>query len=294
VIALDPYNYFLHGNFISDTVKLRVINRNPKSMPRGNTLWKFIDFERHPRKNIIIGDSRAFDLDVSLIKKMTGRDYYNFGVPGGNYNSIIETFWYTAGISKPEKVYIQVSFHTYSKSSDYNLVADARKVYNSPYLFFTRGYFFQEAMLGACYSVCRIPEPGKEKLPFNESAWQQMLIKQVDSPLSVMSSPDEYYTELKKISDYCKTNDIELQFIIFPDQQDFHDLVKKHSLTDEYMNYKKDINSLGKTYDFDTPESDFTGDRRNYRDVYHLNTDLIDSCILPAVWHKKADMATGP
>jgi hypothetical protein len=286
VITIDPYNYFFRKNFITDKIKVHVINRNPKAMPRGNTLWKYIDFKRHPCKNIIIGDSRAYDLNVSVIKKITGQEYFNFGVPGGNYNSIFETFWYITSVIKPEKIYIQVSFHTYSKSSDYNLVADAKTVIAEPYLFFTRGYFFQEAILDVYYTFTGIPDRDMKKEAFNESRWNETLMKQGDNSLLKMVYPPDYYVELKKISAYCKNQNIELAFIIFPDQQDFHDLVLKHSLTNEYIQYKNDINSLGKLYDFDKPDSNLSRNRNNYRDIFHLNLDLINSDIIPVIWNE--------
>ncbi len=286
VLAIDPYNYFFKRNFISNKTKIEVINRNPKSMPRGNTLWKYIDFKRHPCKNIIIGDSRAFDLNVNLIEKISGKEYFNFGVPGGNYKSIFETFGFITSVTKPERVYIQVSFHTYSRSSDYDLMADAQEVYRNPWLFFSRGYFFEEAILDAYYSLTGYPDPGSITMPFNEEVWNQILLKQGDNSLKKMIYPPDYYNELKKISAYCKSHNIELAFIIFPDQKDFHDLILKRSLGKEYRQYKKDIHSLGTVYDFDYPESILARSRGNYRDIFHLNPDLIDSYIIPGIWGK--------
>jgi hypothetical protein len=283
VMIIDPYNYFFSKNFVPDPIKFRVVNRSAESMPRGNTLWKRIDFEHHPEKNILIGDSRAYDLNTDSIRKISGIDFYNFGVPGGNYNSVIETFWYVNSLVKPERVYIQVGFHNYSASADYNLMADAKKVCRKPYLFFSRFYFFEEAILDVYYALFRKNAPVRED-KFDLTNWNKVLNNQGKSSLDGMKYPAKFYSELQKISEYCKQNNIELAFIIFPDQQDFHDLIVQDSLVAMYKRYKEDIHSLGKVYDFDDVNSPIIKDRSNYRDIFHLNHSLIYKDIIPGIW----------
>jgi hypothetical protein len=283
VVIIDPYNYFHDHSFVPDQAKIRVINRSAESMPRGNTLWKRIDFKRHPSKNIIIGDSRAFDLNVDTIKKISNIGFYNFGVPGGNYKSIIETFWYVTGIVKPERVYIQVGFHNYSESSAYNLMEDAGKVCKKPYFFFSRFYFFEESFLDVYYSFKgKTASPGEDK--FDLQTWNTILKNQGDNSLISMKYPAAYYAELQKIAAYCKENNIELAFIIFPDQQDFHNLITEHALGNMYDKYKEDIHSLGKVYDFDDTSSAIIKKRSNYRDIYHLRHDIIYNTIIRRIW----------
>jgi hypothetical protein len=283
VLIIDPYNYFFSHNFISNAVKFHIINRSAESMPRGNTLWKTIDYKRHPLLNVIIGDSRAYDLDVDKIRNLTGVEFYNFGVPGGNYNSIIETFWYINERNKPERVFIQVGFHNYSASCSYNLMSDARKVCRRPYLFFSRFYFLEESVLDVFYAITKRPLVSMEQ-KFDLATWNGILVNQGESALESMEYPEKYYEELKKISGYCRANNIELNFIIFPDQQDFHDLVKQHSLMDRYAKFKTDMHSLGRVYDFDEFNSELSKKRSNYRDIFHLQHYLIDSCIVENVF----------
>jgi hypothetical protein len=283
VLSIDPYNYFFSHNFISDKVKFHIINRSAESMPRGNTLWKTIDYKRHPLRNVLIGDSRAYDLNVDKIRNLTGVEFYNFGVPGGNYNSIIETFWYINEIDKPERVFIQVGFHNYSAGCSYNLMSDARKVCRRPYLFFSRFYFLKESVLDIFYTITKKPLDSVEQ-KFDLKTWNGILVNQGESALKSMEYPEKYYGELKKISDYCRTNKIELNFIIFPDQQDFHDLITKHSLTEMYKKFKTDINTLGRVYDFDEFNSELSQKRSNYRDIFHLQHYLIDTYILESVF----------
>jgi hypothetical protein len=287
VLIIDPYNYFFKGNFIPDAVKFQVVNRSAESMPRGNTLWKSIDFERHPSSNILIGDSRAYSMNVDTIKKISDLDFYNFGVPGGNYKSIIETFWYVTSIVRPERVYLQVAFHNYSATSSYNLMADAQKVRNRGFLFFSRFYFFKESLLDVYYTLRgkSTDQGGDQK--FNAQNWNNILENQGKSSLVSMKYPANYYQDLQKISTYCKDNGIELVFIIFPDHQDFHNLITDLSLEAAYQQYKKDIYSLGKVYDYDYPNSALMKDRSNYVDIFHLKRSLTNRYIIRDIWGNK-------
>jgi hypothetical protein len=287
VVTIDPYNYFFPKNFIPNEVKFKVVNRSAESMPRGNTLWKAIDFERHPVKNVLIGDSRAFSMNVDSIKKISNLDFYNFGVPGGNYNSIVETFWYITKIVKPERIYIQVAFHNYSSSSNYNLMTDALKVKKRFYLFFSRFYFLKESILDVYYAIAGKSVTKSSDQAFDQLNWNKILENQGRNSLVSMKDPENYYQQLQKISQYCKTNNIELVFIIFPDHQDFHNLITELSMQEFYQKYKKDIYSLGKVYDYDHAGSEIMKDRSNYVDVFHLKRNLTSKYIIRDIWGAK-------
>lgn len=284
VIIIDPYNYFFAKNFIPDKIKFQVINRSAESMPRGNTLWKSIDFKRHPSKNILIGDSRAYSMNCDSIKKISDLDIFNFGVPGGNYNSIIATFWYVTKIINPERVYIQVAFHDYSSTASYDLMSDAQKVKKQPYLFFSRFYFLKEAFLDIYYALRGQSADPASPQAFNQQNWNKILENQGKHSLVSMKYPEKYYEELKKISRYCKEKNIELAFIIFPDQQDFHNLIAELSMEASYQKYKKDIYSLGKVYDYDHANSDINTNKANYIDIFHLKRSLTCKYIIRDIW----------
>jgi hypothetical protein len=133
------------------------------------------------------------------------------------------------------------------------------------------------------YTITKKPLDSVEQ-KFDLKTWNGILVNQGESALKSMEYPEKYYGELKKISDYCRTNKIELNFIIFPDQQDFHDLITKHSLTEMYKKFKTDINTLGRVYDFDEFNSELSQKRSNYRDIFHLQHYLIDTYILESVF----------
>jgi hypothetical protein len=107
-----------------------------------------------------------------------------------------------------------------------------------------------------------------------------------------MTYPSQYFSELKKIAAYCRENNIELGFIIFPDHSDFHDLIAELQMQDAYERYKRDIYSLGKVYDYDSAMSPIATDISNYVDIFHLKRALTCKYIIRDIWGQK-NITTG-
>jgi hypothetical protein len=291
-IVIDPYNYFFESNFIDNQYKILSINRSVKSMPRGNMLWKIIDFKRHPEKNIIIGDSRSFGIDERKIENITGEKYYNFSVPGGNYNSLFKTFWYVNQYTQPEKVYLQVGFHNYNLTRDNDLFAQAQKANMNPLHFEVELKYTCDAFYTLLYKLTdkQPVEFSLDKEAF-EKNWNIVLKKQVRMALNHYIYPEEYKAELQKIARYCKSNNIELYFIIFPSHEDFHKIIEEKKLEKEYATFLNDINGLGKTYNFEHT-NDLTTNKSNYQDVYHLRKDILNKIIITDIWGNKQHYST--
>ena len=211
-ILIDPYNYFSQSNFIDNQYKITSINRSVKSMPRGNMLWKIIEYKRHPAENVIIGDSRAFDIDTRIIDSITGEEYYNLAVPGGNYNSLVESFWYvTDNNSDLKKVYLQVGFHNYNLSRDNNLFKEANQVRKNPiYFIFEFKYTCDAYYTLQHYLTKKKPNHFSLTGKAFQKNWNTVLKQQVRMPISNYTYPEDYKKELQKISKYCKKNNIEL------------------------------------------------------------------------------------
>ncbi len=292
IIIIDPFNYFFHSNFIDNKYKLLSINRSVESMPRGNMLYKIIEYQRNPVKNIIIGDSRAFGVDENIIQKTTGEKYFNFAVPGGNYNSLNETFWFVTEQTKPEKIYLQVGFHNYNLKRDNNLFRQALTVKKNPLHFFFELKYTCDAFYSLLYQVT-----DKDPVTFSldgaafEKNWNTVLQQQVRGAINHYVYPKEYKKELDKISAYCKDNEIELYFIIFPSHSDFYKIIEEENLNMEYQTFLKDILSLGKTYNFEQVNR-LTSEKDNYQDVYHLKKEILNDVIISDIWGGKQRYST--
>ena len=98
ILLIDPYNYFNISRFTSKEKKGITNSLN-------YCFWKAIEFKNNPSQNIIIGDSRADNIDVDRIYRLTGESYFNFGYGGGSLPEMIKTFWYSVKITKLKRVY---------------------------------------------------------------------------------------------------------------------------------------------------------------------------------------------
>jgi hypothetical protein len=70
-------------------------------------LLKMIDFSHHPGPDILLGDSRMNNLDVTAVRRLSKRNYYNLAYGGAALDEVIDSFWFAATTSAPlHNVYI--------------------------------------------------------------------------------------------------------------------------------------------------------------------------------------------
>lgn len=84
--------------------------------------------------------------------------------------------------------------------------------------------------------------------------------------------PAALFEELQKISQYCKAKQINLVFIILPTHQDLRAKVRSFGLESAEKQFRTDMMTLGKVYDFDY-SNDLTTKRENFKDPYHLSDE---------------------
>ena len=75
-----------------------------------------------------------------------------------------------------------------------------------------------------------IGEPPMSK----EEFWTHQINVATPDLLKKYERPNEFYKKLKKITEYCKKNSINLVFIIFPEHKDLYNKIK-------YLGFKKTI-----------------------------------------------------
>lgn len=286
ILVVDPYNFFGVFHVISDKDKFTVIQRTDESSPRGNILWKTVSFRRNPVANVIIGDSQGKDIDVDLIREITGETYFNFCFPGASFNTIFETFWFTTRYTKLEKVYFQVAFMNYNAEREYDLFHFAQDYFDKPYYYFTTKEIFFDALANVAWATTRDPRIVSRSYEFLPPDRMEELARfRLDLFFSEYKYPETYISEFMKIKRYCEENNIEMSFIIFPVYEGVDRHLGKTGLTDEMLRFKSDIKGLGKTIDLDQwPE--FKSNRGNFIDYFHPNQTMIDS-LVRKVWTKR-------
>ena len=97
--------------------------------------------------------------------------------------------------------------------------------------------------------------------------------------------PKYYKEELTKICNYCAQNHIKLVFFIPPTHTDLQNRIKDFGLEKEAIQFKKDLEALGKVHDFDYP-SHLTQQKSNFLDPFHFN-DEISKIISDSIFTKK-------
>jgi hypothetical protein len=302
IILLDPFNYFYLVSVIHNRRKIETFYRDPQLSMLGTMLWKLSEYDRSRCENIILGDSRAKEINSDTLKKMTGQEFYNFGTPGGDCGTYTSLFWYCCERVKLRNVYIGVSFHNYGVSWRRDLFAEATFIRTKVYPFFTSPLLIRQAGWIAKIALKRkkvswayndkmgtqIPQGRNSfitRSPAMQKAWDLKVIEQTNT-FRLYKYPDDYYQGLKKISAYCLHHGINLVFIILPNYNEVNELAIGANLEGEMERFKSDIRSLGETYDFDYP-NEITCNKDYYYDIQHFNWVVYD-IICREVWkHEK-------
>jgi hypothetical protein len=263
-------------HIISKSDKEALIRRNDESNPRGNMLYKSLRINRESPKTILLGDSQGTHIDMKLVEESCGEKVFNYCVPGANFETLFNMFWFAAENSKPEKIYFQVGFMNYNTVRQYNIFNFAQNYFDKPYLYFITKENFIDSYMNIWYQITKDP-----KIIENSYLFQSIedMDKLAESRLEMFfkdySYPKEYYDELSRISLYCKENNIELTFLIFPVYKGVDDYLIRTELMGMKQRFIKDINSLGKTLDLDVPEN-FKYTRECFIDYFHLRQPYLD------------------
>jgi hypothetical protein len=285
MFLIDPYNLFNVSGIIGDNIKLKMINRSNESSPRGNILWKLIEYKHKPCSNLIIGDSHAFSINDKLVKEISGNKFYNFGIPGADTETKFNIFWFAVSQASLNHVIIQLSFLNWETNDDGNLYRFAKENIQKPYL-----CLFNSAVLGDSYQnikyvITHKYEPNKyiSKFPITID-----LNKEFNSSLKRLYNnykySDKNTNELKKIVNYCKKNNVIIEFVLFPLHQKYYDYLLKNDLMQFHIKFIADISQLGKTYNFSNNRT-LNSNEKNFVDYYHPNQHITDS-LTYLIWGK--------
>lgn len=286
IFIVDPYNFINLSHIIEDTSKIKVYKRSDAVSPRGTILWKAVKFKRKPVKNIIIGDSQGTGISEEQLNGLTGEDYFNFCVPGSSYNTMFDCFWYCLDNVTPENVYFQIGFMNFNANRPYNLFHFAQDYFDKPYTYFTNKDIMFDSFYNLFYSITKKESlVNKSKEYFEMQKQDQFSENALNMFFRNYQYPDEYIVELRKISEYCLENEINLNFMMLPVYYKVNDYLKTHNLKDEESRFRDDIKAIGNTFDF-TYDEDISKERNNFYDYFHSKDDIV-SLIVSEIWKKE-------
>lgn len=264
ITVIDPYNFLNISPVVPENIKFEVARQfNP-------CFWKLNKFEQSPNPFVLIGDSRMAPFEPEIIKEISGKDYANLGYGGATVKEIIETFWIVSKQINLKEVYISVNLDKYNDYEITNRVEfykTARE--NSAIYFVNRGvwesayYNLRMLLLDEKFSV-GVPAMTKDEF------WNEEIVIQ-RKYYDKYAEPKNYRKELAKIAEYCRKNNIKLEFIIFPTHVDAQKIIVDANSSEWADSMRRDLIQWGKVYDFDWT-NDLTKDKENFDDLVHINS----------------------
>jgi hypothetical protein len=274
VIFIDPYDYFGESHWVPEDIKLNT------SYAINTQLWKIIDFKNHPCSRIILGDSRADKIVTDDVKNLTGKDYYNLAFPGGTLIDIIEAFWYADRITHLKEVYIGINFNLYNDYERNDRMLVASRISKN-----FMAYAFSKTTVTTMFQNVKYKyNPNQKKIGAPDMSFDEFWNYQINVIgkrfYEKYRYPQEYFEDLHKISEYCKSRGIKLVFFVPPNHIEWQKRVADFHLEKEHDIFIRDLSGLGTLINMDV-ENDFTSEKKNFRDPLH---PLYDSMIIHSLW----------
>ncbi len=275
IVFVDPYNFLRTTSAVPDSIKAPIANDfNP-------AFWKLAKFNRQPTENILLGDSRMAPIDAETVKQVSGVEYANLGYGGASVREAIETFWLVSKKTKLKKVYLGINPEKFNDYEITNRVEFYKNATENPGLYFINRAVWEAAWY-QIYQYSTGEKVDVAKVEATKDEFWQIDLDATKKYYDKFAEPKKYREELMKISDYCKANNIELSFIIFPTHTDAQKLLKESSVAAHNQKMREDLSALGKVYDFDW-ENDLTSNRENFTDPVHINKE-IQTVVIKEIW----------
>jgi hypothetical protein len=273
VYLIDPFGLFSPHSIEHDRVRFESASRV------NHVLLGIVSFSKHPTPNILLGDSQMNRFKAGEIEAITHEPYSNLSYGGGTVAESIATFWYAARTVKLQKVYLGLSFYSFTDNLR-NRVDAAVRIVNDPLLYFASGDVLEAAWddISAQFLHHRVSYgPGVDAAAF----WQQQLAE-LSRRKQTYSVSERTLTELRSIVSYCRAHGIEIFFLIPPEHEDVRTRIEALGMRTQYAAFKSTVAQLGPTYDCDVA-SDITRDAANFQDPFHT-TVTVGSEMTRSIW----------
>jgi len=276
VILVDPFDYFGKTKLVSPETKEAISSR------LNYALWKILRFRDDPIPNILLGDSRIANIDAQAVGKVTGERYFNFGYGAGTLAEAISTFRWVSQRMKLRRVFIGINLEVYSQSNVRDRVGGAIATVTDPVLYLTNRNCFEALwriiLAPSNPSLREVERPNVDR----EQFWRHEIIETGTRYFSNYRTPGIYRDELRRISEYCLANKIELVFVVLPTHSDIQELTKQYHLEPANQQFIDDLRHFGETFDFNF-ENRWTVDKSRFRDPFHAGDEFCDK-IISVVW----------
>jgi hypothetical protein len=285
ITLIDPFAYFTRFPSI---VPVQVKQGQAKQL--NYILWNLNDFRYHPASCVLLGDSRMRLFSTNAIQARSGEACANLAYGGGNLAEAISTFWYATGRVQLRAVYFGVNLELYNQSNSRDRVQGTVAILQNPLLYFTN-----RDVAAAAWTVARDRSAGAggsvETPPMSREAfWQYQLTEAGTRYYAHYVYPAAFFAHLSEIAEHCRRHDVKLTFIVMPTHTDLQRLLDRYRLRAAEQRFLGDLAGIGSVLDFNV-ENEYTSDRSNFGDPFHMKASVIERVYLPRIW-KPADDAS--
>ncbi len=277
VVLVDPFNYFNLSPLFPDRVKK--IN----AMPLNRLMYNMFEEARHPCENLVIGDSRSYELRIADIERVSGEKYFHLSSSAMKLNESV-SLYYIAYRNKPlKKVYFTINYNMFNQFSYADRVTSVSSILANPLL-----YIFDRSVAQASYLVVRgylQGAPALDSTPpmTREDFWELNIRVKANDYYGKYKYPTELYRSMEGMVEHARSHGVQIVFIIIPHHVEMQQRVEDYGLTVQMIRFKRDLYRLGvPVIDYDYP-NDITSRQENFNDPIHYNEE-VGKLIVREVW----------
>lgn len=269
VFMIDPFDYFNH-KIVSNHFKKDAKNLN-------TLLDRTLSYVNEPCRNIILGDSRANNLNLEMISTYTKQDWKKLNNNAAKLNEIIDLFYLAHESHGLNHVIIALNFNMFNQYGYMDRISGVKKLIDQPMMylynkdvaeasFYTiKSFFYQNENQG---------KPKKSKDEF----WRWNIETKATHWYKKYKYPKDIAKRLVELDQFALKNGIKINFIITPHHIEFRNRLEFFGLSDEEKTFRDFMKSLNaEVIDFDY-KNDMTMNKDNFNDPIHYN-DSIGSII---------------
>lgn len=280
--VVDPYGYFRDSG---DEEKRIIVSHIDFGY-----LQHTVDYKRYPKPNVILGSSRSYMIKPNHIPE---GGWIQLSMGGANVQDYLQAFWYATQFGKVKRVLVATDLCDYLISMGasvgrYNSILD---LINNPQSYFTSLYVMETT-----YKYLMTKYVWKEEVYAyhrNDSSFFYSALENARADCIVKMQDKEKYRNdfheitalFRELKTYCDERDIEIVAITPIIYSGLYDIYMENA-RDAYEIVMKDlVDVFGKVIDFGYP-NDFTCNRENFSDPYHIS---VDSVYINSLWGKGSD-----
>lgn len=267
IAVIDPFNLLPSTVLVPVASKMKAFNCDAALKPFGHALWKMNEFRRRPCPQVVFGDSRANDFDYAHMSRLAGSRVFNFGIPGGDYHSLTDTFFFAASQTRLERVVVCISPHTCQDSINRHLCEAPRAVLRNPLRYFTD----KRVRVTAWYAL--LDRLGRLEKTRGRDAWERVLAGVEQEAYRNWSEPQAAREACAGIGRFCASNRIELIWVVHPTCAEHQALLVSNGVASAWADFCQSLARYGTVYDFDRPGA-IAADRSNFIDPLHVKAEI--------------------